>query len=170
MALKISDHGLFEASNTTSKTLTCWTGYNSEETTSFTFYLFLFLTFQKKFLFRLTLCLTTKTKKKKIFSIEQRTAGPKISNVCTMDSSFFRLVEHWITHIAFPGYWGELSYQKLITQTRFFESTPSVQFSSVQSLSCVRLFATPWIAACQASLLLLLLLSRFSRVQLCVTP
>ena len=30
--------------------------------------------------------------------------------------------------------------------------SPSVQFSSVQSLSCVRLFATPWIAACQASL------------------
>ena len=28
----------------------------------------------------------------------------------------------------------------------------SVQFSSVQSLSCVWLFATPWIAACQASL------------------
>ena len=28
----------------------------------------------------------------------------------------------------------------------------SVQFSSVQSLSPVRLFATPWIAACQASL------------------
>ena len=27
----------------------------------------------------------------------------------------------------------------------------SVQFSSVQSLSCVWLFATPWIAACQAS-------------------
>ena len=26
------------------------------------------------------------------------------------------------------------------------------QFSSVQSLSCVRLFETPWIAACQASL------------------
>ena len=26
------------------------------------------------------------------------------------------------------------------------------QFSSVQSLSCVRLFATPWIAACQTSL------------------
>ena len=30
--------------------------------------------------------------------------------------------------------------------------TPSVQFSSVQSLSCVRLFATPWTAARQASL------------------
>ena len=32
------------------------------------------------------------------------------------------------------------------------DETPSVQFSSVQSLSCVRLFATPWIAAPQASL------------------
>ena len=29
---------------------------------------------------------------------------------------------------------------------------PLLQFSSVQSLSCVRLFATPWIAARQASL------------------
>ena len=29
---------------------------------------------------------------------------------------------------------------------------PSVQFSSVHSLSHVQLFATPWIAACQASL------------------
>ena len=28
----------------------------------------------------------------------------------------------------------------------------SVQFSSVQSLSCVRLFVTPWTTACQASL------------------
>ena len=35
--------------------------------------------------------------------------------------------------------------------TSFFKSN-SVQFSSVQSLSCVRLFATPWIAARQASL------------------
>ena len=36
-----------------------------------------------------------------------------------------------------------------------FLDTPSLattQFSSVQSLSRVRLFATPWIAACQASL------------------
>ena len=32
------------------------------------------------------------------------------------------------------------------------ESSSSVQFSSVQSLSHVWLFATPWIAACQASL------------------
>ena len=31
-------------------------------------------------------------------------------------------------------------------------SSPSVQFSTVQSLSRVQLFVTPWIAACQASL------------------
>ena len=34
----------------------------------------------------------------------------------------------------------------------FVTSTPSVQFGSVQSLSRVQLFATPWIAARQASL------------------
>ena len=35
----------------------------------------------------------------------------------------------------------------------FFRSQFDVsQFSSVQSLSCVRFFATPWITACQASL------------------
>ena len=33
-----------------------------------------------------------------------------------------------------------------------FEEGTSVQFSSVQLLSCVWLFATPWTAACQASL------------------
>ena len=36
--------------------------------------------------------------------------------------------------------------------TRIHWERSSVQFSSVQSLSHVRLFATPWIAACQASL------------------
>ena len=35
---------------------------------------------------------------------------------------------------------------------KFSESTWSIQFSSVQSLSRVRLFATPWTAACQISL------------------
>ena len=58
-----------------------------------------------------------------------------------------------------------------------------IQFSSVQSLICVWLFAITWAAAHQASLsitnsrsfpsfllLLLLLLSRFSRVRLCATP
>ena len=34
----------------------------------------------------------------------------------------------------------------------YLGASNSVQFSSVQSLSRVRLFATPWIAACQASL------------------
>ena len=32
------------------------------------------------------------------------------------------------------------------------EFLPDYQFSSVQSLTCVRLFVTPWTAACQASL------------------
>ena len=36
--------------------------------------------------------------------------------------------------------------------SRSESQSPSVQFSSVQSPSCVRLFATPWIAARQASL------------------
>ena len=44
------------------------------------------------------------------------------------------------------------------------------KLSSVQSLSCVRLCATPSTAAHQASLLLLLLLRHFSRVRLCATP
>ena len=33
-----------------------------------------------------------------------------------------------------------------------FSSSEILGFSSVQSLSCVRLFVTPWTAACQASL------------------
>jgi len=32
----------------------------------------------------------------------------------------------------------------------------TIQFSSVQSLSCGQLFATPWTAACQASLTIIL--------------
>jgi len=42
--------------------------------------------------------------------------------------------------------------QFLCYQTQVHVLTTSVQFSSVQSLSHVRLFSTPWIAACQASL------------------
>ena len=34
----------------------------------------------------------------------------------------------------------------------FYRMYSAFKFSSVQLLSCVRLFATPWIAACQASL------------------
>ena len=40
----------------------------------------------------------------------------------------------------------------LRTTKNCFNGLFSVQFSSVHSLSHVRLFATPWIAACQASL------------------
>ena len=40
----------------------------------------------------------------------------------------------------------------VITPSWLAGSWSSVQFSSVQSLSCVQLFANPWIAACQASL------------------
>ena len=46
----------------------------------------------------------------------------------------------------------------------------SYLFSLVQSLNRVQLFMTPWTTARQASLLLLLLLSRFSHVRLCATP
>ena len=38
----------------------------------------------------------------------------------------------------------------LLYFSSFHKITNSIQFSSVQSLSCVRLFATPWIAARQA--------------------
>ena len=39
-----------------------------------------------------------------------------------------------------------------VSFTFYFTRPLTLQFSSVQLLSCVRLFATPWIAACQASL------------------
>ena len=61
--------------------------------------------------------------------------------------SFFRL-SSW------PKDWTCVSF----LAGRFFTTEPSgkliymYQFSSVQLFSCVRLFATPWIAACQASL------------------
>ena len=50
------------------------------------------------------------------------------------------------------AWWGYSSWGcKLLDMIEQLPLT-SVQFSSVQSLSCVRLFATPWIAARQASL------------------
>ena len=39
-----------------------------------------------------------------------------------------------------------------LKKLRSWHPVPSVQFSSVQSLSHVQLFETPWTAACQASL------------------
>ena len=50
-----------------------------------------------------------------------------------------------------------------IRRKKFVAEMTTVQVVAVQSLSYVQLFATPWTAACQASLLLLLL-SHFSRV------
>ena len=46
--------------------------------------------------------------------------------------------------------WGEFITCWIQTQSR--QTPESVHFSSVQSLSCVGLFVTPWIAARQASL------------------
>ena len=43
-------------------------------------------------------------------------------------------------------------YRICLLQEEKLEIIPYETFSSVQSLSHVRLFATPWIAACQASL------------------
>ena len=44
--------------------------------------------------------------------------------------------------------WGNI----FVSQVIKFSNIMIIQFSSVQSLSCVRLFLTPWITACQASL------------------
>ena len=49
------------------------------------------------------------------------------------------------------GFWSYLSLPLLPFETRRWDEK-GLQFSSVQLLSHVRLFATPWIAACQASL------------------
>ena len=46
------------------------------------------------------------------------------------------------------------------------QSLPHIQFSSVQLLSHVRLFATPWIAACQASLSITNSRSLFKRMSI----
>ena len=58
----------------------------------------------------------------------------------------------WIMKL-FPNF-GWASYQSVIHRScwHIYSATGSVQFSSVQSLSRVRLFATPWITARQASL------------------
>ena len=45
-----------------------------------------------------------------------------------------------------------MSIESMMPSSHLILCHPSVQFSSVQSLSCVRLFVTPWIAARQASL------------------
>ena len=58
-------------------------------------------------------------------------ANPKLGNICTI----YIFAKTWVA-IACQKNW----------------LNPILSLSSVQSLSRVRLFATPWIAACQASL------------------
>ena len=68
---------------------------------------------------------------------------------------------HFLFQRIFPTQESNQSPALLTLAGRFFTTellwkafpiTQSVQFSSVQWLSCVPLFVTPWIAACQASL------------------
>ena len=60
------------------------------------------------------------------------------------------LVTPWTAahHQAPPAYFSYINSLNLIG----FSPTAKVQFCSVQSLSYVQVFATPWITACQASL------------------
>ena len=59
----------------------------------------------------------------------------------------------FLTCIQFSGRRsGGLVFSSLEEFSSLLWSTHSKAFSSVQSLNCVRLFVTPWIAACQASL------------------
>ena len=53
-------------------------------------------------------------------------------------------------HILWSSLSGNTAKKQIMTCA--YELTSATQFSSVQSLSRARLFATPWIAACQASL------------------
>ena len=81
--------------------------------------------------------------------------------ICNLKENFLR----WL-HTVFPWYpqvirsrtlqitksTGALSPLHTVAIVVIHLNELSVQFSSVQSLSHVQLFATPWIAACQASL------------------
>ena len=63
----------------------------------------------------------------------------------------------WRPHVSLFSHYatGRQPFSWLFTLSvcfTYFLNLISVQFSSVQSLSRVQLFATPWIAACQASL------------------
>ena len=67
------------------------------------------------------------------------------------------LINPYLSHNFFPPNrllkgWDPLLYLIVIRKRRKLRERVCVQFSSVQSLSHVRLFATPWIAARQASL------------------
>ena len=91
------------------------------------------------------------------FALEQGspTSGPPISTSCQI-SGGIRLVHLNHPKITASPLWPPLAHGKTV----FRESAPGdkkvgdhcFQFSSVQSLSRVQLFATPWITARQASL------------------
>ena len=61
----------------------------------------------------------------------------------------WNLDNNWKKHVGIPWWFSGWDSALSLLGPRF---NPSVQFSSVQSLSCTWLFATPWTAAHQASL------------------
>ena len=77
---------------------------------------------------------------------------------------WYQRLTRWVVsvlfYVRFFRYsWGYTLLQKkgqnrrtLLCVFFFFCCSVRLQFSSVQSLSCVRFFATPWTVACQASL------------------
>jgi len=76
-----------------------------------------------------------------VYICQPQTPNPK-------SPSFLSLSNH-----KYDPYDGEsVSISQNISSVSCFRFHISVQFSSVQLLSCVQLFATPWTAACQASL------------------
>ena len=68
---------------------------------------------------------------------------------CSVPFLFFLLLPLPFSALPLIQIWGHWANE---CDQRAQISTPTPQFSSVQSLSCVRLFETPWIAARQASL------------------
>ena len=60
-----------------------------------------------------------------------------------------RFLQALLTPLSLPE---QAVYAYSVTEMNFSHEYNYIQFSSVQSLSCVWLFATPWITACQASL------------------
>ena len=77
-----------------------------------------------------------------------------IGNHILLNLYFFnsKIKDRWCwNHRVRSHSWIE-SKEKMKLYKSMYTGFSSVQFSSVQSLSRVQLFATPWIAACQASL------------------
>ena len=84
-------------------------------------------------------------------------SGGQRIGVSALASVFPKNTQDW-SPLAWTG-WISLQSKGLsrvfnttVQKHQFFSASHSVQFSSVQLLSCVQLFATPWVAAHQASL------------------